>query len=864
MRDAVEMWRHTRMVVLTALCAALYAALLIPFKAIVLIPGLTEVRPAAALPVVLALLFGPAAAWGAAFGNLIGDFFGTLTPGSFFGLIGNFLFAYVPWRLWVTLSRRPAGPPAGTSAPEDRRTYAEATGSLRQLPLFIFVSIVAACACAVVIAWGVDLLGMAPYHVLGVIISLNNTLPTVVIGAALLPLLYHRSRRWGLLASQNMSDADLAPGPLAPLGVLFVIAGSLAGVGIAVLIFRLGPEGQPPAWLLTFGSVRNAAGVCVALIVIGSALLARPPRLRARRGEAPASPTFPPSTTGDAGASPLRGLAFDRLSFRYPSWGTLALDDVSLAVQPGQWLTLVGPTGAGKSTLCLCAGGVIPQLQDGEFSGAARVFDLDTRQAAVHDISMRLGTLLQHFESQLFCTDVQSEIAFALEQRGLPRDEMRRRVDEAIAAMELGHLQRSDPATLSGGEKQRLALAALLAADPDVLVLDEPTTDVDPQGRQQLMATLAALRERGKAIVIVENDLWPPRADDTIAALAEGRLQVHGPAAELLRDPERCRELGLRPLALPDLFARLGRAERPLTVAEAVGAWQRPRGAGVPPALPGMVGETPAPRDVVGEPIITVAGLRHSYDRYEALAGVDLQVRRGEFVALLGSNGAGKTTLARHLNGLLKPTAGRVLIAGQDTAQASPARLSRTVGYLFQDPDDEIFCQRVDEEVAFGLRNMGLPEAEIRKRTGEALEWMGLTHAAEADPFTLTRGERQQVALASVLAIRPEVIVFDEPTTGLDGVEQVRMMERLRQLNAQGHTIIMITHATWAAAAHAHRVVLMAHGAIIADGPTRAIFADDELLQQADQVAPDIVAFSRQACGQVFLSVEEAVESLRT
>ncbi len=878
MRDALEMWRSTRMVVLTALCAALYAALLIPFKAIVLIPGLTEVRPASALPVILGLLFGPAAAWGSAFGNLIGDFFGTLTPGSLFGLIGNFLFAYVPWRLWVTLSRgrvRPRTRVAGGGF-EDEPAYADATGGLRQLPLFVFVTIIGACACAVVIAWGVDVLGMAPYHVLGTIISLNNTLPAVVIGGALLPLLYVRSRRWGLLASQNMSDGDLAPGPLAPLGAVLAIGGSVLGVAIAAIVFRLGANGQPPSWMLVLGSVRNAAGVCALLIVIGAALLARPPRLRAggaeyaggRRPEA--YPAQGPDTgDGAAGIRPLP-VTVEGLSFRYPSWDTAALSDVSLSIAPGQWLTIVGPTGAGKSTLCLALCGVIPQLQDGELSGRVTVCGMDTADTPVHDLALRLGVLFQHFESQLFCTDVRAEVAFALEQRGLPREEMLPRVDEALAAMDLADLQDRDPATLSGGQQQRLALAALLAAQPDVIVLDEPTTDLDPQGRQELMGILRGLRAAGKAIVIVENDLWPPASPDeaeTMAVLGEGALRACGEAAEVLRAPERCRELGLRPLALPDLFARMGSDARPLTVEEAVAA-ARAEGWQIGERVGGFVPE-PASRGFEDEPthadetIIQIEGLRHSYDGTEALGGVDLTIRRGEFVALLGPNGAGKTTLARHLNGLLKPSAGRVLVAGQDTTKTTPAQLARTVGYLFQDPDDGIFCQRVEEEVAFGVRNLGVPEAEVQKRTAEALQWMGLTESAEADPFTLTRGERQQVALAAVLAVRPDVIVFDEPTTGLDGVEQVRMMERLRQLNEQGHTVIMITHAAWAAAAYARRLVLMGEGGrVLADGAPRELYGDDVLLEQAHQVPPEIIRFSRAAFGQVLLSVDEAAEAL--
>jgi len=460
-------------------------------------------------------------------------------------------------------------------------------------------------------------------------------------------------------------------------------------------------------------------------------------------------------------------------------------------------------------------------------------------------------------------------------------------VDEALDAMGLTHLQHADPATLSGGQKQRLALAALLAAQPDVLVLDEPTTDLDPQGRRELVNMLRRLCAAGKTLVVVENDLWSPTdteadslAAETMAVLGAGALQARAPAAELLRDPERCRKLGLKPLPLPDLFARLGSLERPLTVEEAVAAARREgwrldasrvgrdildRPVGGPVAGPGCPGPRDAetgPRDA--ETIIRIEGLRHSYDAVEALAGVDLEIRRGDFVALLGPNGAGKTTLARHLNGLLKPSAGRVLVAGQDTTKTTPAQLARTVGYLFQDPDDGIFCQQVSDEVEFGLRNLGLPAAEREARVCEALAWVGLTDRAAADPFTLTRGERQQVALAAVLAVRPEVIVFDEPTTGLDGAEQVAMMERLRALNAEGHTIVMITHAAWAAAEYARRLVLMGEGGrVLADGTPRELYADEALLEQARQVAPDVIRFSRAAFGQVLLSVDEAAGCLQ-
>jgi energy-coupling factor transport system ATP-binding protein len=337
----------------------------------------------------------------------------------------------------------------------------------------------------------------------------------------------------------------------------------------------------------------------------------------------------------------------------------------------------------------------------------------------------------------------------------------------------------------------------------------------------------------------------------------------HAPARDLLREVTACEAAGLRPLPLPDLFARVGRAQRPLTREEARQAVAGETWTVDETAWQELQAADAARQAAHGEPLVVVSGLGHRYEGHWALRGVDLTVRRGEFVALLGPNGAGKTTLARHLNGLLRPTEGRVEVAGLDTARADVPELSRAVGYLFQDPDDQIFASKVEDEVAFGLRNRGVPEGEIASRVAEALEWMGLANEAAADPFTLTRGQRQQVALASILALRPDIIVFDEPTTGLDGQEQEQMMARLQELNRAGHTIIMITHATWAAVGYADRVVLLQDGEVLADGPPREVFAAADLLSRAHQVAPEVVQFSREVSGRVMLSVAEAAACLR-
>jgi energy-coupling factor transport system ATP-binding protein len=264
----------------------------------------------------------------------------------------------------------------------------------------------------------------------------------------------------------------------------------------------------------------------------------------------------------------------------------------------------------------------------------------------------------------------------------------------------------------------------------------------------------------------------------------------------------------------------------------------------------------PAARAARRAPLLEVRDLCHRYPNgYEALAGVSLGIRRGEFVALIGRNGSGKTTLAKHLNGLLAPTAGEVTLAGRCVAGLPLEELAQHVGYVFQDPDHQLFAATVAEEVAFGPRNVGLPPVEVEARVAEALAAVGLAER-DADPFLLDKGVRQRLAVAAVLALRPEVLVLDEPTTGLDAAEQQRMMVLLERLHAAGHTIVVITHTPWVIAEHAERVVLLAGGRLRFDGPTRAFFADEALVEAAAFRAPEVTRLGRRF-GCTPLSVEE-------
>ena len=550
------------------------------------------------------------------------------------------------------------------------------------------------------------------------------------------------------------------------------------------------------------------------------------------------------------------------LSFTYRGTETAALSHIDLALQEGKSLAIMGEGGAGKSTLCRCLNGLIPRFQKGGFSGSVQVFGRDTRDHPVHEFARSVGMVFQDFESQLFSTRVELEVAFPLENFGMPRENMRGRIAEMLDLVGLSGFESRSPATLSGGEKQRVAIAAALASSPAVIVMDEPTSDLDPVGKSQVLSIARRLREEKAALVLVEHETEEALLADEVAVLSDGVLVRTGPTESVLADSEFLESYGIRPLQMAQLATCLG-VEDPVLTVEDAGRVLEQRGRRVNAEAAQALRDADHERaDSYGEPVIEVRGLVHRYaPGQEALAGVDLTIRKGEFVAVIGSNGSGKTTLAQHLNRLLEPSEGEVLVEGADTRRQTPRTLAGKVGYVFQNPDHQLFASTVAEEVAFGPRNFDIPEREIQQRTQTALAAVGMEDAADADPFTLTKGERQRVAVASMLAARPSVLIFDEPNTGLDYRQTRGMMDLIRSLNEAGHAIVIITHSMWVVAEYAHRAVVMQAGRIIADGPAREVFSDEQELAAASLSAPPITRLGR-AMGFPFLSVEEAVSCL--
>src|SRR5215218_6646795 len=550
------------------------------------------------------------------------------------------------------------------------------------------------------------------------------------------------------------------------------------------------------------------------------------------------------------------------LSFRYRGQQKPALDGVDLEVAEGEFVVVMGPSGSGKSTLCVSLNGLIPHFFRGKMEGEVHVGGRSTREGKVGEFAQEVGLVFQDFEAQLFSTNVALEVAFGPENFSVEREEMIRRVESVLGQVRLEGFEDRTPATLSGGQKQRLAIASVLAMEPRILCLDEPTTDLDPTGKLGVFEVAEKLRDRDDVtLVVVEHETEETLDADRIVVLKDGVVVRDGSAREVLRDVELLEGAGVMPLQVTRFFHELGLGEQlPLTPEEGIEEFRR-RGLEVSLERHEELVEADREREEsYGEPIIQVEGLTYRYPNgVVALQGVDLTVRQGEFLAVLGQNGSGKTTLVKHFNGLLKPTEGSVLAGGEETTKQGLRRLGQRVGYVFQNPDHQIFSDTVAEEVAFGPKIREMEEDEIEERVEEALAAVGMEGRGDEDPFGLTKGERQRVAVASVLAVRPEVLLLDEPTTGLDYAEQQSMMELVRRLNERGSTIIAVTHTMWVVAEYAHRAVVMRDGKVALQGTVREVFTEEDELRDAALRPPHIVSMGN-SLGFPVLSVEEMLK----
>jgi energy-coupling factor transport system ATP-binding protein len=519
-------------------------------------------------------------------------------------------------------------------------------------------------------------------------------------------------------------------------------------------------------------------------------------------------------------------IALSHVSYSYPGAASPAIHDLSLSIAEGEFLLVCGPSGAGKSSFLRLLNGLVPHFYGGRFSGSVRLWGRDTLLHQPRDMADLVGFVFQDPESQFVVDVVEDEIVFGMENLGLPQTIMRRRAEEVLDQLGIAHLRRQRVSALSGGEKQRVAIAAVLAAQPHTLVLDEPTSQLDPHGAEEVLTALQKLNaDLGLTIILCEHRL------ERVVQYADrilffpggpGAAPKIGPTREMLG------KIGLVP-PLQGLGRALGWEPLPLTIKEgrafigkgqATGNRQQTAPAPVSAQVPILNPQF----------AISITGVTVRYGEHEALYRLSLDARPGELLALMGRNGSGKSTLLKALVGLTRPSEGRISIGGRDIIRTPTEELARTVGYVPQDPRSILYHDTLREELEFTLRareqgtgnRAQVAEDKIRK----TLASLGIAHLAEAYPRALSGGEAQRAALAAILVGDPAVLLLDEPTRGLDYAAKADLAEQLRAICSAGRTVIMATHDVELAASCADRVALLGDGELVVEGPAAEVLGD--------------------------------------
>lgn len=504
-----------------------------------------------------------------------------------------------------------------------------------------------------------------------------------------------------------------------------------------------------------------------------------------------------------------------QVTYAYPDTEAPVLRDLSLEVEEGEFLLVMGTSGSGKSTLLRCLNGLVPHFYGGTFRGEVRVAELDPLTLGPRGMSRMVGFVLQDPESQFVVDSVEDELAFAMENHNLQASVMRKRVEEVLDQINIAHLRHRKINTLSGGEKQRVAIGAVLALQPQVLVLDEPTSQLDPQAAEEVLTTLQKLNaDLGLTVVLSEHRLERVvQYADRLAYLpGGGGSPIIGSPQEVLP------QVDLQP-PLVKLAKSYGWQPLPLTIKEGR-RFARAVRLPSPAAHPSTAPADPEPSDA--DAIMRMRNVWFSYDGQEALRDVDLSVAPGEFVALMGRNGSGKTTLLKHIVGLLRPERGKVELWGEDAKGKDVEDIARRVGYVPQNPGSLLFADTLRDELDFTRRSHGLDTGGY----DDLLQSLHLSRLVDSYPRDLSSGERQRAAMATILVADPEIILLDEPTRGLDYHQKQTLAEFLSSKQQDGKAIVISTHDVELVAQCAERVVIMAEGQIVVDGPARQVMSD--------------------------------------
>ncbi|MHA1136862.1 MAG: ABC transporter ATP-binding protein [Candidatus Thorarchaeota archaeon] len=569
----------------------------------------------------------------------------------------------------------------------------------------------------------------------------------------------------------------------------------------------------------------------------------------------------------------------DSLTFTYER-GPLALEDVNFEVGSGEILGILGSNGAGKTTLCFHLNGIIPTVFTGVEKGRVDIHGLDPWETPIIELSQIASMVLQDPETQFTTTNVESELQFGPCNLGIDRDEVLRRVVWAAKVCGITGLEERKPKELSGGQKQRVALAAGLTMLPKVLILDEPTSQLDPVGTTEVFDVVHELAKKEEMTILIASHKTEEvaRLASKILILHEGKVAALGTPKEVFSQNELLSKIGINPPAVSSLASKL--AEKipgfkqkyeqsggiPLTVDETYSL------------LTGLIDQgflkvewkdLPPPPEVSSDLVLEVDDVTFEYPArvpVTALKNISLDIHRGEFVAIIGQNGSGKTTLVKHFLGLLEATEGVVRVEGEDVSELTTGSIAKSVSLILQNPDYQLFSISVQKELEFGLRNLGLPEDEIKERVDAALKEVDLEDVREIFPFRLSFGDRRKVAAAAGIAMNPDVFILDEPTTAQDYRGRHVLCQIASRMRDQGKTIIMISHDMDLVAQYADRIVIMTDAEIVANGPKREIFEMHDIMKKAFLKTPQITQLSHKmrdyGIRETLVTVDELVDCL--
>ena len=499
-------------------------------------------------------------------------------------------------------------------------------------------------------------------------------------------------------------------------------------------------------------------------------------------------------------------LVVENLTFQYRRRTEPSIDKINFELYPGQVMLIAGSSGCGKTTLMRCVNGLIPYTYHGELSGEIHLYGQSVKGLPMSAISQKVGTLLQDPERQILGSYVLNEVAFGLESLGLPREEIRERAEQALDRLGIKMLSERETFDTSGGEKQKIALAGILAMEPRILLLDEPLASLDPASAHEALQVFRTLADEGYSVMLVEHRVEDVLAinPDVVLYMENGRVIYNGDPKGLMK------VVDYHQVKLPaEVVMEKARFDPPPKFEAAV----------VP--------------DPQAEPLVQFKNVHFKYgmDRPEVLSGIDFEVHKGDVIAILGHNGSGKTTMVKHALGLLKPTEGNVILEGKDTKAMTVAQAARTVGYVFQSPSQMLFAPTVSDELSFGPRNLGYSQEVISANVDWSIDTVHLREEMALPPLALSFGQQKRVSIAAILAMRSKILMMDEPTAGQDYWNYTAFMDAILQMPGFD-SVIFITHDLDLALIYANRIFIVFNGRLVADGPPHQVLTDEPFLRE--------------------------------